>query len=486
MDYRDALLIFTIILNSLLALVIFLKNRRSWVKISFASFTLSIAVWTFLLLVFRVAEDEQSASWWMKSSYIVAVFIASLFWLFALKFPEKRRLTTFHKILIIVPGLAMLALLFSPDFLIERVEHYDWGKEVIVNRYHHLIFAVYFLFFFFGGIAIIWRKYKRHSGITKIQLLYVFLIVLSAGSLSAFFNLLLPSPWILGTHKYIWLGPLFTAIFVICIAYTIAKYRFLDIRVVLKGGLVYSVLIFTIVGFFAFTVLLFGNFFQNIFQLNFIITASIITFVIALLFQPLAKILFKGFDRAIFKDAIKYKYSIKVAKEVLKQNFELKKLRNDLKRFITYNFGLSGFVFCALRRKNDRFEEVLPHDELKKTVYLFSHNDPFIQSLKLWPENIIIREEVPYILDKNKFSSEQKEALKNIEARAEETKKELILKISYDDELIGIIFCGERQEKKAYSKQDTEFLKDILKEADSALAIVLNYAEAIERAGIGG
>ena len=57
-------------------------------------------------------------------------------------------------------------------------------------------------------------------------------------------------------------------------------------------------------------------------------------------------------------------------------------------------------------------------------------------------------------------------------------------KISYDNELIGIIFCGERQSKKAYSKQDVDFLKEILEEADSALAIVLNYAEAIERAGI--
>ena len=154
--------------------------------------------------------------------------------------------------------------------------------------------------------------------VKKAQLKILFVIYL------AFLFSGLMTNWILPVYFQVFifnaLGPTISLIVVGGILYAITRHRFLDIRIVIQRGLVYTSLLVMVIGFYLTTVFISGYIFQKITDVTIFISAGLTVVVCVFGVPPLRCYFEKITDKFFFKD--KYDYSgcsgLKTGNQVLR------------------------------------------------------------------------------------------------------------------------------------------------------------------------
>jgi signal transduction histidine kinase len=232
MNAGDLILSVVTILNLILGLIIFTKDRRNKINIFFTLFALSIAWWSVAILMFRYVQSSYWALWWIKVSYFAAVFIACTFWSFTTFFPDNRPMSKGRKWLLWLSTVFIIALLLLPTSLTKSVIFYPWGKEVMLGIMEYSIFGVYFVAFFFGALFLLSLKHKEEKRkLVRSQLLNIFLGVFIPGTVGVITNLILPSPLFNNWH-WIWVGPVVTFLNVLFVSLAIARFQLMNIKVI--------------------------------------------------------------------------------------------------------------------------------------------------------------------------------------------------------------------------------------------------------------
>jgi PAS domain S-box-containing protein len=111
------------------------------------------------------------------------------------------------------------------------------GRNFIYGPLHRL-FGIYFLSCFVFALYRLFKQLQSASGIRRLQLRYLLLGILLGGTGAISTNLIIPLVW--GTSRYSLLGPYFTLFLAGFAAHAIIRYRLMDIRVVIKSGVVYA------------------------------------------------------------------------------------------------------------------------------------------------------------------------------------------------------------------------------------------------------
>jgi len=225
----DYILLFIAVLNFILSFFIFLNDPRNKVNQSFALFAFFISFWPVTLFLFRNGSLEY-AEFWMNVSYLAAAGIALFLWFFVHYFPVDIPRTISNRLLPLISTLFLIGLFFVPNFLTSGVvQIVDGSRSVISEWLGHSIFSVYFIVFFFGAIILLRRKFCNSTGQIKRQSQIIFYGILISGIFGTVFNLILPSPYF-NNFSYIYLGPIFTFLFVLSVSYAIAKHQLMNIK----------------------------------------------------------------------------------------------------------------------------------------------------------------------------------------------------------------------------------------------------------------
>lgn len=105
-----------------------------------------------------------------------------------------------------------------------------------VGSWHYFVYSLLFVFFSAAVSTVCFVKIARLIGIKKAQMMYMY-IGATLSSLAAFFtNLLLP---LTGNTDYIWMGPVFTLLYVASYSFAISKYRLFDFRLFAARTIMY-------------------------------------------------------------------------------------------------------------------------------------------------------------------------------------------------------------------------------------------------------
>lgn len=466
------MLIATTAINIIFAWVIFSRSKRNWINISFAGFAVFIALWALVLAFFRMTDDPLSAIWWMKFSYVAAVLIAAFFWTFSVKFPNRRKIYSLHKAFILVPTALLIVLILIPGFLTKRIEFYSYGKEVILDKTHHFFFAVHFIVFFFGGLARILRKFFKYSGIIKMQLMYILLSVFVAGSFGVYFNLVLPSPW-LATHKYIWLGPLFTAIIVGSIAYAIAKYRLMDIKLVIKRSFVFTVIVIITTAIFILGAALSVRFVDQPFSgRSLYYGAFILSILIVVGFQPLKSFLQRLTDKILFVKEYNSQKFLGEMGDSLGSTLEPTKLYQIIVNKLDGIFHCTKISLLLLHESEKEYKSV--HG--KGFAGDFSGSVPVTDSLIKYVircKSVVVSEE---LLRKHGEAGDLKKLPPYLK-RIQEIGAGLIVPLMSKNLLIGFLLLGDKKSGGIYIKKDFDVLEIVSSQAATAIVNARLYEE---------
>jgi PAS domain S-box-containing protein len=221
--------------------------------------------------------------------------------------PERRHSKPF----LFLGGACVLFIILSlSPLIVAGSARASSGRNFIYGPLHPF-FGVYFLSAFGFAIYRLVRQLRSASGVRKLQLRYLMLGILLGGIGAITTNLVIPLAW--GTSQYSLLGPYFTLLVAGFAAHAIIRYRLMDIRVVIKGGVVYAsgiaVAVSLFVGFTILVRLFTGDHTDNI---SFS-AAIVIALVTAVLFQPLNTALRTLLNRYLYRRSYDYQRTIRDA-----------------------------------------------------------------------------------------------------------------------------------------------------------------------------
>ena len=283
-----------ILITSLsLGVFVLIKTPNIFTNRLWAYFNFSIALWGLGAYELGSVHDPKSALLWFKIGHVAIITIPIFLIHFTHSFLEYK-----NKYLIVTTyliGIFFLISLFTG--------HLIYHVRLVFNSFYYpsnpqilyFIFVLLWIISIFYIYKLAYRKTKTTFGEKRNKIKYLF-ISLSVGFIGGATNFV---P-IFGINLYPY-GNFLVAIFPIIMTIIILKYHLLDINIIIRKSLIYSLLVTTITIIFLVSVLISEHFFNQVMHYQ-CVTISIITAtLIAIIFTPLKNMIQDLVDRAFFK-----------------------------------------------------------------------------------------------------------------------------------------------------------------------------------------
>ncbi len=224
-------------INLVVGLAVLLRDPKKVNNIFFSCLVISIGGWVAAIGAYLLSHSKGTALAYAKIYYLLPLIITASTLLFAKSFPGNQRIQK-KWWLPTLCGLILIALplMFIPTFITHDLVYHEWGKEIILNKVHYLFYALYILACVSAALFSIYQTGKVKKGLYAAQAQLFFGGFLISVLFAIFFNLILP--WA-GNYKLIHIGPLFTNVFIIAIAYSIIRQRMFDVRLVIARSVAY-------------------------------------------------------------------------------------------------------------------------------------------------------------------------------------------------------------------------------------------------------
>ena len=241
------------------------------------------------------------------------------------------------KLRILIPGVscaAFVLLSVSPWIVAGAIIQPD--RASFIYGPAHRAFGVYFLLCFLLALFTLGQTIRSAAGTRKLQLRYLLLGILLGGAGAISTNLIIPLLW--KTSNYSFLGPYFSLLVVSFSAHAIIRYRLMDIRVVIRKGVVYVSAIIASVSVFlgiAQIYKLLSGFDTSRIPLA---EALVLAIIVAIVFQPLKSRIQKSFNRYVYREEYDFQRTIREASREISSTLDLESLLQYLTDTIESTF----------------------------------------------------------------------------------------------------------------------------------------------------
>ena len=215
---------------------------RRWTAPSSTHFYIFCLV-SFILYAFHFTGKLNGFDWTILGGNVTAWLLQpALFLHFVLTFPEKRDFVRKHRWIvpaIYVPGMLLLGIQVLALTMLRASEQMRWNLERVQTGYLALFFVI--------AAAVLWNSYRRASTpILRQQLKWV-----TRGTILAIapFTLFYAIPYLIGPpFSPMKMSVLSLGLLPLTFGYAIFRYRLMDVDLIFKRGMVYTLAAAAIVG----------------------------------------------------------------------------------------------------------------------------------------------------------------------------------------------------------------------------------------------
>ncbi len=315
-DLRSWSLFLIAALNLCIGAYVLRRNPRSTLNRSFAFFAGSVALWTASLPVGQLFPIHYVFA--LRLAFAAGSLIPLGPLMFVETFPvplaskSTRSLWVFGTL-----ALTLAMLSFSP-WVVTGARLETHGMQATYGPLHPA-FAVYLLASFVWISKVLRAKYRVATGLTRVQIRYVFYAFVIPGLLATISNALIPA--IFRTSAYTRNGPFFTLLVLGLVGHAIIRHRLMDIRIVIRQGVLYLAA-FALAGT-TFVLLLIGS---NLILRDgawFTALEILVALGVAVLFGPLKTRIQRAFDRYLYREPYDYQRVIRETSRALSDTIEL-------------------------------------------------------------------------------------------------------------------------------------------------------------------
>jgi len=431
----------------------------------FLLFLLTIASWSFTSCLVTGNFLPGKELFFAKLALIFILAGAAFYYHFFRSFQNKPH----GKGVIIGYGLLLLLIPFiAQDYVIKEASVISGGLYTELKPTIYPIALIYLTLLGSAVLPLI-KQYRRSiDPLTRNRIAY---LLIGFGITTLFVLLELYPP--VGKYPLVHLGNLVNALL---ITFAIVKYQLLDIRMVMRRGLVYAATLLCFIGLYV--VLLFGILQSLQLHASYTIMAASagVALLIAILFYPLRNTIQERVERLIYKEAYDYRHMLLTFADKMSHVLNMNEIAETMLALITRAIH------------TEKASLYLPDNESGDYVprYSLPVRGKESDGMKLARDNPIVtwlakesrplnREQVDIIPQFKSLWEKEREQL--IESGVE-----LFFPIKNKDSLVGILAIGENLHGSNYRGEDLDLVMTMAAGAGVVMENAQLYAAARMRA----
>src|SRR5579863_3839495 len=472
MDIQNSLSVLVGCINLGLGLLVYYRGRKSPVNLIYSAVAFSIALWCFAIVPFRLTNDPDDALFWCRFLYSAPVFIVSSFLLFNFVFPAQKLVIDGATILSLVPGIAVLAMIYWPHLIIEEVVQPLSGEKQIVFGPAYPIYFIYIPTYFCWSFLKLARRYLKASSVHRMQIRYVFFGTFISASLGLVTNLLMPT---LGNFSVNWLGQVLTIIMSGFIAYAIARYRLMDIKFIIKRTIVYSLLLVITFAVYVFMILSSQRPFEN--SSSSTVRAVLTAFLVAIGFEPLKRFFQRATDRIFFKGEYNPKQLLAKLSETMSATIDLEKLCSSVVQIVVNTFNAEKMAIFLV--EEDPASVIVVAEIGFRGLRSLEPNNPLIEHFNVQGVKrafLVFNE-----LERQSEEDPTDQDLAVLVREMSEIEATLIGPVFYKERLIGLFILGEKKSGDMYTEEELDLFEIVFHQAGTSMENAKLYKRVQEQ-----
>ncbi len=332
------------------------------------------------------------------------------------------------------------------------------NKSTIINvktggaYFEPMIF--YYPMFIYCIVYIIWmtyllfKHYRRTRGIEKAQLQYIMLGFFSFAFLAVLFDLILP---LLNFNDLNNLDSPLTLLFATFIAYAIIKYRLFDIWVIIRKGLIFTLMLLSVVTIYVTTVFLISPLFLNA-GLSPLLTSFLAAFVLTITLRPLENFFDLITDKIFFKRKYDFEKTLLYLSREIPALLNFDQIMKLVSSTLIETIRVKSVSLFTLDEGKGGFRGLLGNKE----IFLNFDND-FIKSL-IKNKDFIVKDELEIKFFRgDKKDLEKEKIIKILNGYG----ISLVLPLIVKQRITGFLALGEKLSGDPFFRQDLNLLSNL-------------------------
>ena len=329
--------------------LVLLRSRDRQIGRVWFLFTLACALWGLGVLAISRLHNPQDALWTWRCVYsFTANWIAPLFFHFVMIFTgvRERRAVLFQ--------YAIASIFFVMGFTPWQYAQVQWFHDsyyCVAGKFYLLSSAWWLLLVFFSHYVLL-RTYRTTSPLKKTQIKFFF-VAMAFGFSGGVFDFLPP----LGIDIYPW-GNFTIFLYPLLMSYAILRHRLMDISLIIRKTLVYSVVMGTLTIIYMSVVTLFARLFEGLTGYQTIFSSAIAACLVTIGFQPLRKKVQGLVDAKFFRQYVDREEKLyELSREVITHTTS-EAMAQSLIRVLSDTLHPKSAVLYLKSRDGDGFELV--------------------------------------------------------------------------------------------------------------------------------
>ena len=464
--------------NLCLAGFVVLRNPRGKANQLFGLVCLALAIWNtgFFMMYYvpNTGEGYRQALMWNNCLHLGLLFLAPLSYHFMLAVSGVRRRWLYS----VAHGGYMISAAFMwysiRGVFIAQLQWVPWnpvyGGWVPRTSTVSSVFDNFFFFYMCLGIGALFYRYVRASEAVERNRLRYLIIAIVIALLGGIPNFLL-------VHRVVTIYPIghvMQILYVLVIAYTIVRYRLMNISVAIRRGAWYSVVTAGVGGVYALVLLLLMQGVRAGARdpVPYYLLA-IMAFGLALAFQPLQKRLQRLVDRRFFKEEYEAQQILRDLSGTVVSFLEINELLEYTLETLRRALGVArGFIYLS---DNGRYVANALYPEGSEAAQI-EQGDWLVRALSKMQEPLL-RDEIVLMLKALNLSAEDKRLLVAAQRRMQELQAQVAVPLRSKEGLSGFVLVGDKRSEDLFSPADVALLATL----GNQLSVAVENARLYDR-----
>jgi HD-GYP domain-containing protein (c-di-GMP phosphodiesterase class II) len=463
-----------------LGLFVLYKNPRKPLNIRLCLLNLAISCWAGFLFLMNISWNKDVGVFASRALHMGAIIIPVLFLHFILTLiNEDNR----HKqFLLFSYAITFIFILLNFSSLIIKTAI---PKSPFPYYPEAGILYPFYLFLFFGltsyAVYRLFLSYKISDGIKKIQYRYALI-----ASLIGFFT---------GSSTYLYVynipiepfGIHFFFVYPIVVSYSILRYRFINVEVIIRETVVYAGVFGFSIGIFVLAMMVGQQALLPYIGEREWLLPAIALLVVTIVLRPIEKIIYNTVGKILFKKRYTHQKTLQDAATGMATIRDPRKLVRLIVHIISMKMRFRNVAILIYDEDTHQYHLRASRGEDKFFDYFtgIREDEPIIDWLREKREPIVIEDLQIWLDDGCNTSNKSILAadLMRIKEQMEKLRAAVCVPSFYRDELLGILVLGEKKTGEFFSTDELKLLNTLADEAAIALKNSQLYFEIDKRAG---